>query len=78
MSSHAIHQGTLSHSHLSLLSHCALILAKGVEYVSTLKKKKKKVQVENELLNILRKSCLIRKKATITTIASYARVKLQT
>ena len=27
MSSHATHQGTLSHSHLSSLSHCGLILA---------------------------------------------------
>ena len=32
-SSFATRQGTLSHSHLSLLSHCGLILAKGVELV---------------------------------------------
>ena len=31
--SHATHQGTLSHSHLSSLSYCGLILAKRVELV---------------------------------------------
>ena len=33
MSSHATHQGTLNHSHLSLLNHFGLILAKRVELV---------------------------------------------
>ena len=33
MSSHATRQGTLSHSHLSSLSHCGLILAYKVELV---------------------------------------------
>ena len=32
-SSHAIHQGTFSHSHLSSLSHCGLILAERMEFV---------------------------------------------
>ena len=32
-SSHSIRQGTLSHSRLSWLNHCGLILAKGVELV---------------------------------------------
>ena len=47
MSSHASHQGTLSHSHLSSLSHCGLILTKKSwisvrELISSLKKEKKK------------------------------------
>ena len=33
MSSHATHQETLGHSHLSSLSHCGLILALRVELV---------------------------------------------
>ena len=44
-SSHATCQGTLSHSHLSLLSHSGLILAQRVEVVCAnllLQKKKKK------------------------------------
>ena len=46
-SSHAIRQGTLGHSRLSSLSHCALILGleSGIsvrEDISTLKKRKKK------------------------------------
>ena len=56
MSSHATCQGTLSHSHLSSLSHCGLILALRVELVCMSQsqlKKKKKAQVGTEQLNIL-------------------------
>ena len=45
MSSHAICQGTLGHSHLSSPSHCGLILAKSGmsmrELISTLKKERR-------------------------------------
>ena len=60
MSSHATCQGTFSHSHLSLLSHCGLILAQSgisaCELLSTSKNVFKKSQAGNELLNIFLKS----------------------
>ena len=65
LSSHAAHQGTLSHSHLSLLSHSGLILAQRVEIVCAnllLQKKKKKAQAGNEWLNSLPNSSHTRKK----------------
>ena len=65
-SSHATRQGTLSHSRLSSLSHCGLILAYRVELVCTslspLKQKKKEAQARNEWSNILPKSSQARKK----------------
>ena len=67
MSSHATCQGTFSHSHLSSLSHCGLILAYRVELVCLSKyplKKKKKAQAGNDWLNIPLKSLQMRKKET--------------
>ena len=65
-SSHATCQGTLGHSCLSSLSHCGLILHKEWNLCARanlhFKKKKKKVQTENEWSNILPKSSQARKK----------------
>ena len=72
MSSHVTHQGTLSHNHLSSLSHSGPMH----ELISTSKKKKKKCRQEmngwifsqnpcsrgNEWMNILPKSLQSRKK----------------
>ena len=65
-SSHTTRQKTLSHSGLSSLNHCGLILAEksGIsvrELISTLKKKKK-AQAGNEWSNVVLKSSQARKK----------------
>ena len=74
-SSHTTHQGTLSHSHLSLLSRCGLILAKRLESVcmSLFPLQKQKMQAGNEWSDILPQSSHARKKPPMLLSQTYTR-----